>query len=284
MNTNIEFETMTSSSDGNYLIDNILEFYPAEKLLLNSLTQQHVLLHSTATQCLLLLIQKHNELVTQEQLLRFAWGDKHREVTHNAFYQCILNLRKNFVKLGIEKNIVTTIARKGLIINNDVIIDNITTSSHYNLILKGINGNSSDIDDVLPSEMLKMLPGKEKSNYNNAYKTCSILLVTTFIILFILGSRPDTRTIHSMPDYTTLNAPDKKCNYYLNSDYINNYSNQESKVGRFIKNNPDLCSNNKHIYITTYENLKSMSALICNQRIGSASRNFCYSIYYLDNH
>ena len=284
MNTYIELEIMTSNTYGNYLIDNIIEFYPAEKLLLNRLTQQHVVLHSTATQCLLLLIQQHNEVVTQDQLLRFAWGEKHREVTHNAFYQCILNLRKSIIKLGVEKSIVTTIARKGLIINKHVTIENIVSSSYHDQIAKEINSNPTEIDVSLANQNLEQVSDKDKSKHKNFYLTVSLLLVTILILLFIWISRPDTGTIYGMPEYIPLDYPDKKCSYYLNSDYVNNHFTQESKVGRFINNNPTLCSGNKYIYITTYENLKSMSVLICNKKVGNASRNMCSSVYYLDNY
>lgn len=282
MNTYIELETMTSNPDGNYLIDNILEFYPAEKLLVNRQSQQYVILHSTATQCLLLLIKKHNELVTQSQLLIFAWGEKHREVTHNAFYQCILNLRKSIVRLGVEKNIVTTIARKGLIINKEIAIESILSNSHHDLVVTEINSTPIGINQTLSRQ--DRLSDKEKTKYSKAYKTGSILLATILILIFIWISRPDTRTIYGIPDYISLDSPDKKCSYYLNSDYVSNYSTQASKVGRFIKNNSTFCSGNKHIYITTYENLKSMSVLTCNKKIGNAKRNMCSSIYYLDNH
>lgn len=275
---------MTSNSNRNYLIDNILELYPEEKLLFNRLTQQHIQLHKTATQCLVLLIQKHNEVVTQDELLRFAWGEKHREVTHNAFYQCILNLRKSIVRLGVEKSIVTTIARKGLIINNDVIIDEITTSRYHDLIIEGMNSNTINVDNVLPVKIQTEEAHNESFNFHQHYKTCGMLLITSFILILIWAIRPDTRTIHDMPKYTALDAPgEQKCIYYLNIDYINNDSNQESKVGHFIKNNPALCSVHKHIYITAYENIKSMSVLVCSHKIGSISTNMCNSIYYLDN-
>lgn len=284
MNSYIEFETMTSNSDRNYLIDNILELYPEEKLLLNRLTQQHIQLHRTATQCLVLLLEKHNEVVTQDELLRFAWGEKHREVTHNAFYQCILNLRKSILRLGVEKTIVTTIARKGLIINNDVTIDKITTSRYHDLVVQGMNSNTTNVDNVLAVKIQEEQPHNERFNFHQHYKTCGMLLLTSFILIFIWATRPDIRSIYDIPNYTALDAPEEqKCIYYLNSDYINNYSEQESKVGHFIKNNPAFCSAGKHIYITAYENLKSMSVLVCNHKIGNISRNMCHSIYYLDN-
>ena len=103
-----------------YLIDNEVIFMPAEQRLLNKSTQAEVLIKKQASLCLLYLIKNHNILITQNELLIYAWDNQHRNISFNVFYQFILSLRKGFAFLGLKTQIITTIPRKGLVIYNNI--------------------------------------------------------------------------------------------------------------------------------------------------------------------
>lgn len=106
-----------------YLIENKIIFLPEKQCLVHTDSHEQIKLKPTASLCLLLLLRNHAEIVTQNELLAFAWGESHRQVSFNAFYQSILSLRKSFLQMNVEKQIITTVPRKGLLIQQEITIE-----------------------------------------------------------------------------------------------------------------------------------------------------------------
>uniref|UniRef100_UPI0016530789 winged helix-turn-helix domain-containing protein n=1 Tax=Serratia marcescens TaxID=615 RepID=UPI0016530789 len=106
-----------------YLIENKIMFIPDKQTLVHADSHEQIKLKPTASLCLLLLLNNHGSVVTQNELLAFGWGENHRQVSFNAFYQSILSLRKSFLQMGMEKQIITTLPRKGLIVQPEVTLE-----------------------------------------------------------------------------------------------------------------------------------------------------------------
>lgn len=267
---------MAMSSDPDhtkaYLIENTLEFIPAERLLRHRVTQHKVILHSTVSSCLLLLLQEHNSLVTQDQLLRCAWGEKHRKITHNAFYQCILNLRKSFVALGVETPIVTTIPRKGLMITEQVSVEEVVPKP----VVEGIL--ALDTDSVSLNEPKTTLFRDTAYRFwafaKENYGVISFGGMVMILLLNILQSE----TYDTLGSYTQAGKLSNNCTYFFNDD-AGAFSRHED----FLKRKPEICTANKYVYVTAYENIKSLSVMICTKKLGAGPSNRCSSIYYPEN-
>lgn len=119
---------MSETGNVSYLIEKIIIFTPATQSLARiDQPNQRIKLKHSASLCLLLLIQHRGQVVSQNELLEFGWGKNHRQVSFNAFYQSILSLRKSLLQLELEQPLITTIPRKGLIIQEEFNIQVIET-------------------------------------------------------------------------------------------------------------------------------------------------------------
>lgn len=104
-----------------YIIDDEIVFYPQERQLLSLKNSSTFTIHSTSSNCLTLLLEKHGEVVTQPELMVAGWGENAmRTVSNAAYYQCFVNLRKIFRELGYQKEILITVRGKGIRFNRYV--------------------------------------------------------------------------------------------------------------------------------------------------------------------
>lgn len=244
-----------------YLIDEIYEFIPEKLILRNVHTQKSVNMYSTASLCLLLLVKKHCQVVSQKELLAFGWGNKNASVSYNALYQCILNLRKNFTDIGCNKIIITTLPRKGLSITDEVSIsmsDNVSQQALPSLA------------PVVATE--DTLSGFKHFIFHIALLLSSLSIALLLVLIFQCKvSEPfDFREMyHPLPN------KNPGCTYYINDDY-----NNEIKYEDVILQTKELCRNKRYIFITALEGIKSHTLIYCNKFIGQNKKNKCTSIYY----
>jgi DNA-binding winged helix-turn-helix (wHTH) protein len=267
----LSFEAVVES----YIIDRTLIFIPDESFIQNLDTREYKKLKHTESQCLLLLLARQGVVVPQLDLMKFAWGDKHRDVSFNIFYQRILALRKAFTQLGMTKNIIITLPRKGLIIDNGI-----TVETHDKASSK-LNNDTFEMNDEPcknKSEIINYSPSHPTKNFFsikiNRYIIITVILSTVITGLFTLYAGND-RDYFS--DYYLASKNDRPCQIFFNSDTDNH-----SRHWLFINQNPELCHPQKVMYITTYKNTKNISLLICSAPISRTKNNQCLSFYYPD--
>ncbi|MFP2507506.1 winged helix-turn-helix domain-containing protein [Buttiauxella gaviniae] len=245
-----------------YIIENIYEFDPSEMTITNIQTNEIVKIHSTSAQCLLLLLEKHKNIVTQKQLLQFTWGEKSLVVTHNALYQCILNLRKNFTQVGCTKKIITTIPRKGLTIDETVTVEKIENQS-----------NSASERNTQSPEVNKYLPFPIQINRKFSFQALSIMLGVVIIVsaLIFASSHND---IDFQKDYIEKKVEQSSCKFFVNND--EGYQEIDNNlITPFIKN----CDGGKFLFFTAYIGMNSKSVLICDNIPGKYKKTQCRSLY-----
>ncbi|MGU3413104.1 transcriptional regulator [Enterobacteriaceae bacterium C34A] len=101
-----------------YLIDDLLSFSPDDKLLKNIKMNKNANLHAPASQCLLALIERQGEVISQEELYNIGWGEMKGPVTSpSAYYQCFVNLRKQLKAINYEDELVITVPKEGMKLN-----------------------------------------------------------------------------------------------------------------------------------------------------------------------
>lgn len=97
-----------------YLINNDVFFYPDEARLERLSSPESVKLQQPASRCLELLLKRRGELVAQNELLSYGWGEERaRYITSNAFYQSMHHLRQSLSRAGLN-DIIYTVPRKGM--------------------------------------------------------------------------------------------------------------------------------------------------------------------------
>lgn len=242
---------MSSDTESQYLLDGIYFFNPSNLTITNNETNNLVKIHSTSAKCLLLLIEKHTTIVTQKQLIQYAWEEKSHTVTHNSLYQCILNLRKCFIQLGCDKSIITTVPRKGLMIAEEISIARLDTFDGTTLTTKNLS-----IEKKKSSVMLML--------------ACVGLATMIICLIFIAkNNKTDFRVL-----YTQMNIDNKACKYFINND--NGFERKESKL---LSQYNSLCKDNKFLYVTAYSEMRSKSILICDAILGENKNTKCTSLY-----
>ncbi len=98
-----------------YIINEAVEFHPATSTLRDLHNPDLVVaLNSPAGRCLLLLITRVGDIVTQQEFMDIVWKQSGMRVTSNAYYQNISVLRKGLKRIGLGEDIIVTIPRIGL--------------------------------------------------------------------------------------------------------------------------------------------------------------------------
>ncbi|WP_262802888.1 winged helix-turn-helix domain-containing protein, partial [Enterobacter quasiroggenkampii] len=65
----------------------------------------------------LYLITHPGEIISQNQLMVVGWGERNDVTTPNTFYQAILTLRNALAEVGLPRDTVKTISRRGLMLS-----------------------------------------------------------------------------------------------------------------------------------------------------------------------
>lgn len=256
---------MPETGNVSYLIEKRIIFTPATQCLARAdQPDLQIKLKHSASLCLLLLIQNRGKVVSQNELLEFGWGENHRQVSFNAFYQSILSLRKSLLQLELEQPLITTIPRSGLIIQEEFEIQEIDTpapvASSPEITL------AADVShDAIPAEA----PRKPLITVTEAL-IATLTLIVCGILLLPWRSADDY-----FSSYTAAPKTPTDCQYYFNSDASN-----FARHSHFIEKNPGLCQANKYIYITTYPESKKLSVLLCRSPLKGVRENACQSVYY----
>jgi DNA-binding winged helix-turn-helix (wHTH) protein len=243
----------------NYLTDKTIIFSPSELLLQHCETMKTKKIRATEAKCLMLLLNKHGSVVSQYELLEFAWGETHREVSFNLFYQCILSLRKSFAQLEYPGTIITTMPRKGLIID-------------INLPVETVGKNFTDEKYKAATPMIPV--SSKHIRHNIVCLPDIIILVFTAITIGLIGFGPNyDRNYFS--GYVLAGELKNKCKYFFNSDGGDFFSHK-----LFVSQNTAICKANKFLYVSAYDNVKSISAIVCSAPINQSINNTCNSFFY----
>lgn len=147
---------------GNYIIDNEVFFFYKEKKLCSRKNNTVVSVPGTSTRCLVLLLEKQGEIVTQTELMIAGWGDDAiRHVSNAAYYQSFVILRRLFKELGYNRSPLITVRGRGIRFDKHVRVeknevnrlDEYFTEPHS--IRKESNEGTYDSQNVTTNKMFK---------------------------------------------------------------------------------------------------------------------------------
>ena len=109
---------MTTSDDAMkkvFLINDTLLFEPDLRRLgpLEGYPNRAIMLHGPVNECLLLLLEHNDQVLTQRFLFASVWEKQGAIVSTNALYQTIASIRKALKSSGLDENIIKTIPKEG---------------------------------------------------------------------------------------------------------------------------------------------------------------------------
>lgn len=259
-------EIMSGSEETSFytILDDIL-FFPDEQYIFNIKTFYRVNLKSTVSQCFHLLLKRRGNIVSQNELMAYAWGEKHRQVSYNTFYQNILQLRRALLMAGLEQQIITTVPRKGVMIHADILVK-----------IEMVTGEKPSTQQNLPPIVSSSEATGIKSSHSKIFMRYGwfVLLLITLMCLLSYFLR-EFKEKDFFSNYYSASFAETNCHVFFNNDVANH-----EKHDLFIKSHQELCHKNKYIYITASPNTHNISAIICPVRIGPKSNKSCISLYY----
>ncbi|MSE34301.1 hypothetical protein GKF98_22930, partial [Escherichia coli] len=103
-----------------YTINNLVDFHPGDRSLTNKNTQKTVILQNPASFILLYLLTNCGVVIPQAQLVKIGWGDKNTITSVNTLYQTVLMLRNALSEVGLPRDLIRTVARRGMMITAEI--------------------------------------------------------------------------------------------------------------------------------------------------------------------
>jgi len=265
---------MSTAKDAmGYLIQDAVEFWPDRRCLQRRDNQQIVILYLPGNDCLLELIRRKPEIVSQNELISAGWGDRKEHVTPNTFYQSMLTLRQALEEIGLGKNVIITVRRRGLMIHERVVITPIITlgaESHDELV----DPEQGETVIISPSSESVIKPRLSVSGFIQEKK----LYLAYFSALFfpILAGlwllQPHRENAFS--GYKQIQPVD------ICAVYVKTLSVPKSFYSDFIKRNGLKCSQQRWWYITSLHNSPRISVVRCLHDISTADKNYCSTDFY----
>ncbi|MEG2734345.1 MAG: winged helix-turn-helix domain-containing protein [Hafnia sp.] len=261
----------TSDVSSGYLINGIVEFSPYKRTLVRKDNLLTVKLHMPAAGCLVSLIEHHPDRVSQEDLIIAGWAELRGHVSPNTFYQTIMGLRQCLEEAGLNKDIIVTIRRKGLLLSPDVIIEPIyipKAVSPMKLTQEGKNITSYEAGRT---------NGHQIKYFSGYVVVASVMLFVMIIILFLykhdLLSVSVARTEYFSSYHYLQNY--QKCHIFANNPLLS-----YSTYVKFIKDKNLSCDHRQWWYISSAANSPRMSVVRCINDVVSAKNNYCSCDYY----
>ncbi|MFZ4833615.1 winged helix-turn-helix domain-containing protein [Rouxiella sp. Mn2063] len=258
-----------------YLLSSNVEFWPTKLELYRRDIKKTFKLQYPASCCLLELVRKQPMIVSQSELMETGWADRKEYVTANAYYQCILNLRKALEDAGLDSHFIRTVHRRGLRIAPNVKIKSIIQTPLKMDIENKEEETVPSIKEIVPIETSSQPMASIKSNKKI---TPFILFLSIFIIfilsVFITPQVYKRNQYYNFDDYIQItNIGD--CPVYVNSTLLD-----KASFERFIKYNDISCGEKTWWYITRYPSSPRSSLIRCLRPLTGDKKTSCTTDYY----
>lgn len=247
-----------------YIINNLVDFYPADRCLTNRITGKSVTLQSPASFILLYLLTHDGVVIAQRTLMTAGWGDKSSVTSSNTFYQTVLTLRNALTEVGLPRDLIKTVARRGMMISADIHCpENI----------------SSGTETKLAVSTEKSMPALAKGDFSRGMWMRGALL-----LLMLIGTGtsvgmffPTTESLFS--SYTIVDAASvSSCTILLKGKEALN-----TRYNEFLRKHPNLCQNHNYVYLSGMHSAKNISAVACQMDIKKVPTTKCTTWYSINN-
>lgn len=251
-----------------YLINQLVEFNPDNKSLVNRQTGRAIQLQIPASLCFLYLITHASDIVSQNTLIKVGWGERNNVTTTNTFYQAILTLRNALADVGLPRDTVKTISRRGLTLNENTQIEAIThpQSEVY---------QPPVIEDYAPPKIIAPAP-QQTTRGPWWYIIFSTGIVIATLIIWLEWYQ--TRPVMPFSKFVSVSmqVPSRQnCKIY----YSPNEHDQENYFN-LMQLHPYLCENNKHVFLSGYRKAERIVAFVCDKDARIDANAFCTTHYY----
>ncbi|HGE6932755.1 TPA: transcriptional regulator [Enterobacter cloacae] len=262
-----------------FTIEETLHFFPENNTLYNINTQEEVNILSTASGCFRLLIEEQGDILTKEQLIEQVWGKRGIVISHNTFYQTMLNLRRGLENAGMQNDIISTHYGRGVSISKKIKI--LSSSYESAEVLQEVKQDEKNtFTAVAITNVINKPEGSPSSlpEFLNRLKTKGFLsglavFLTSFIVYAAINQFLKNDDFFS--SCRKANVQIDNCKIYINPNHVGDFSLEDIlKKGRIN------CENNERVFISLVEPVRRLSVIKCNNHLSEEEE--CVSDFYLD--
>ncbi|MDA8481174.1 winged helix-turn-helix domain-containing protein [Citrobacter sp. Awk 4] len=266
---------------GFYTINHLVYFHTRERTLSNSVTDEIVTLQNPASLILLCLIMNNGNVVSQNELIAAGWGEKNSVTSANTFYQTILILRNALEYIGLPRDLIKTIARRGLMISADIQAHEIAaTPAAATVVTPPVE--APVVEPIVEPVVEPIIVAQKRVKILSFRFPLSVLFLSLSLLVAIIGGVMGTFFLHqkSLLSSYDLLATDKlsSCTVLQNgNDALKN------QYLRFIRKHHELCRENNYIFLSGVNSAKNIAAVICPQDVRKKTSTKCTTYYSINN-
>lgn len=252
-----------------YTINNLVDFHPGDRTLTNKNTQKTVILQNPASFILLYLITNCGVVIPQAQLVKIGWGDKNTITSVNTLYQTVLMLRNALTEVGLPRDLIRTVARRGMMVTAD--IQRTETESVDN------EEESETVEDpalpVLTATQPKVWPSKATLMVGAIL--LSALLIGVGVSYGLLYPPAESLfSSYAIIDSTSFSS----CTLLLKGQSALN-----TRYAVFLTRHPDICQNHNYVYLSGMNSAKNIAAVACQLDIREHPLTKCTTWYSIND-
>jgi DNA-binding winged helix-turn-helix (wHTH) protein len=267
-------------SEKGYLINHSVEFRPNERSLYNRLTENEVHLQLPATLCFLYLIKNTGKVSPQRELIAAGWGDNNGGTSPNTFYQTILTLRNSLQNVGLPRDTIKTISRRGMMLSETTVIARLTACEAAEDDAPPLITPLSIPDEPIPQPVeSSALPAigaaqsPDKAPIRAAGKArmllISYLMAGLFLFFILFNTEPAPIFSHYLPLSMQLQK-EQSCRifYEPNEVFVDYYLS-------YMLAHRDLCKNQATLYLSGLSSSNKITAFVCSSDLRTNPHAVC---------
>lgn len=227
------------------VIDGEIVFFPDQKKLSSLKNDKSVFMFSTGARCLEYLIDNQGVIVSQKTLIPVCWSEENalKTVSQAAYYQCLVDLRRNIKDIGYNKTLISTVRGQGIRINPDIdIIIKMTSAME----------KKNDVEPVM----------EENTRQNKITKKTTLLMIFIMIIItsifytYIKGRGRQIKSSMQDTYHTLIGYP--QC-YYFNDNNVDN-----KLITNFLQGKGFTCETKNLYYISHFSAAPRLTIFSCS--------------------
>lgn len=248
-----------------YIINDLVDFHPGNRTLTNRTTEKSVILQNPASFILVHLLNHCGVVIPQRRLVEIGWGEKNNITSVNTLYQTVLTLRKALSEVGLPRDLIKTVARRGMVLVADI--------QRAEMEPENERGN-----EAVGREEVVRTPWKARSLRATLIAgtvLLSVLLVSLWTSYGLFY--PPAESLFS--SYTILDATSiSSCTLFLKGQ-----GTLDTRYVEFMDRHKEICHNHNYVYLSGMNSADNIAAVACQMDIRKNPSTKCTTWYSINN-
>lgn len=248
-----------------FTINNLVDFHPGDRTLTNKITEKCVTLQTPASFILSYLLTHDGLVISQTRLVEVGWGEKNNITSINTLYQTVLTLRNALTEVGLPRDMIKTVARRGMVLSADIL----------RLVNDAPSDAGSDAGENSAAAISPVTSRRPRRHFLAGALFVSILLVGVGASVgFFYTTSESMFSAYTLLDATSISSCTilLKGKEALNTRYIH-----------FLRRHQEICRDHHYVYISGMESTKNIAAVACQMDIRKNPSTKCITWYSINN-